>query len=119
MSSLWGRYLSADWQTWGYSWELPWVLPYVPDAALDRLSKAVSDKGRCWCCSLPLTGGGSDVGGTDADGNFIQMQHMGHVPKSSWQAALLATLGGFLPSHFKRGYDPADNLLGACYSLRF
>ena len=35
------------------------------------------------------------MGGTDADGNFIQMQHMGHVPESSRQAALLATLGGF------------------------
>ena len=59
------------------------------------------------------------MGGTDADGNFIQMQHMGHVPKSSWQAALLATLGGCLPSRFRRGYDPADNLLHACYSFRF
>ena len=58
------------------------------------------------------------MGGTDADGNFIQMQHMGHVPKSSRQAALLATLGGFLLSHFRRGHDPADNLLRACYSLR-
>ena len=58
------------------------------------------------------------MGGTDADGNFIQMQHMGHVPKSSRQAALLATLGGFLPSHFRRGHNPADSLLRACYSLR-
>ena len=59
------------------------------------------------------------MGGTDADGNFIQMQHMDHVPESSRQAALLATLGGFLLSHFRRGYNPADNLLLACYSLRF
>ena len=26
--------MSAEWQTWGYSWESAWVLPYVPEACL-------------------------------------------------------------------------------------